>query len=100
MAEPRRKKLPREGFRRRINPYYDGMSKRQIAADVGKTTVRWLVVTVLAFAYWFFLLMLLSIILLGVWKVTFTQILLYSVILCVVTSIIYAGMLVHRRFYY
>lgn len=94
------KKLPREGFRRRINPYYDGMSKRQIAADISKTAVRWLVVTALAFVYWFVLLMLLSMILLGVWKVTFTQILLYSAVLCVVTSVVYALMLVHRRFYY
>ena len=96
----KRKKLPREGFRRRINPYYDGMNKRQIAADVSKSAAAWLAVTVLAYGYWFFLLMLLSIILLGVWHVTFPQILLYSGILCAVTSAVYALMQVHKRFYY
>lgn len=100
MAKPKRKKLPREGFRRRVNPYYDGMTKRQIAADVGKDTAKWAVVTVLAYGYWFFLLMLLSIILLGVWHVKFTQILIYAGILCVLTSVVYALMLVHRKFYY
>lgn len=100
MTKPKRKNLPRVGFRRRVNPYYDGMSKRQIAADVGKTTTKWLIVTVLAYAYWFFLLMMLSIFLLGVWHVTFFQILLYSGILCAVTSVVYALMLVHRKFYY
>ncbi len=96
----KRKRLPREGFRRRVNPYYDGMNKRQIAADVGKDTAKWGAVTVLAYGYWFFLLMLLSIILLGVWHVKFHQILIYSGILCAVTSVVYALMLVHRKFYY
>ncbi len=100
MAKAKSKKLPREGFRRRVNPYYDGMSKRQIAADVGKTTAKWLVVTLLAYVYWFFLLMLLSIILLGVWKVSFGQILWYSAGLCALTSIAYGISLVHKRFYY
>lgn len=100
MTKPKRKNLPRVGFRRRVNPYYDGMSKRQIAADVGKTTAKWLAVTILAYAYWFFLLMMLSIFLLGVWHVTFFRILLYSGILCAVTSVVYALMLVHRKFYY
>lgn len=96
----KRKRLPREGFRRRVNPYYDGMSRRQIAADVGKDTAKWLTVTALSYGYWFFLLMLLSIILLGVWRVKFYQILIYSGILCVITSVVYALMLVHRKFYY
>lgn len=96
----KRKKLPREGFRRRINPYYGDMTKRQIAADVGKTMAKWLVVTILAYAYWFVLLMLLSIFLLNIWHVKFTQILIYSGILCAITSVVYALMLVHRKFYY
>lgn len=100
MTKSPKKKLQREGFRRRINPYYGGMNKKQIAADISKTTAKWLGVTVLAYGYWFFLLMLLSIILLGVWHVTFVQILWYSGILCVVTSLVYAGVLVHRKFYY
>lgn len=96
----KRRRLPREGFRRRVNPYYDGMNKQQIAADIGKDTAKWAMVTALAYVYWFFLLMLLSIILLGVWHVKFHQILIYSGILCAVTSLVYALMLVHRKFYY
>lgn len=94
------KRAPREGFRRRINPYYQDMSKRQVTADVGKTAAKWAVVTVLAYGYWFFLLMLLSLILLGIWHVQFTQILIYAGILCGLTSVVYAGMQVHKRFYY
>lgn len=94
------KKLPREGFRRRHNPYYGNMTKRQITADVSKDTAKWLVVTLLAYGYWLLLLLLLSIILLSIWHVTFVQILLYSGILCAITSVIYACMLVHRKFYY
>lgn len=96
----KRKRLPREGFRRRVNPYYGDMTKREIAADVGKTTAKWLVVTVLAYVYWFVLLMLLSIFLLNIWHVKFTQILVYSGILCAVTSVLYALGQVHKRFYY
>lgn len=94
------KKPPREGFRRRINPYYGNMSKREIAADTAKTVLRWLVFTVLAYAYWFVMLLLFSIFLLNVWKVTFVQILIYAGILCAVCSVGYACVLVHRKFYY
>lgn len=94
------RKPPREGFRRRVNPYYGNMTKREIAADTAKTAFRWFVVTVLAYVYWFVMLLLFSIFLLNVWKVTFVQILIYSGILCAITSLIYAGVLVHRKFYY
>lgn len=93
-------KPPREGFRRRINPYYGGMTKRQIAEDVGKTVFRWVVGAVLAYVYWFVMLMIFSIFLLDVWKVTFTQILLYSGILAAVTAAIYGYVLIHRKLYY
>ncbi len=94
------KKPPREGFRRRVNPYYQGMNKRQVAEDVAKTTIRWLAGTVLAFVYWLAMLLIFSIFLLNVWKVEFTQILIYAAILGAVTSAAYAGVLVHRKFYY
>lgn len=94
------KKPPREGFRRRINPYYGNMSKREIAADTAKTVFRWLVFTVLAYAYWLVMLLLFSIFLLNVWKVTLVQILIYSGILCAICSVGYACVLVHRKFYY
>lgn len=96
--KPRRQ--PREGFRRRINPYYGGMNRREIAWDTAKTATRWLVVTVLAYGYWLAMLLLLSLFLVNVWKVSFTQLLIYSGILCGVTSVVYAGVLVHRKLYY
>lgn len=94
------KKPPREGFRRRVNPYYQGMNKKQIAEDVAKTTARWLLGTVVAFVYWVAMLLIFSIFLLNVWEVSFEQILIYSVILGIITSALYAGVLVHRKFYY
>lgn len=98
-AETKRK-VPREGFRRRINPYYEGMTKQQIARDVAKTAARWLLVTVLSFVYWLAMLLMLSVFLLNIWRVTIGKILLYSILLCLATSLIYAGVLVHRKLYY
>lgn len=94
------KKLPRVGFRRRVNPYYGNMNRRQITADVAKTAMKWVIFTVLAFLYWLVLLLLLSIFLLNVWKVTFPEILILSGILCGVSALVYAAVLVHRKFYY
>lgn len=98
-AESKRK-APREGFRRRINPWYAGMTKQQIARDVAKTAARWLLVTVLSFVYWLAMLLMLSMFLLNIWRVTIGKILLYSVLLCLATSLVYAGVLVHRKLYY
>lgn len=94
------KKPPREGFRRRINPYYGGMNKREIAEDIAKTTGRWLLGTVLGFVYWLAMLLIFSIFLLNVWKVNFAQILIYSAVLGVVTSLVYGYVLIHRKLYY
>lgn len=94
------KKPPREGFRRRINPYYGNMDRRQIAADVAKTAARWLVVTVLAYIYWLAMLLIFSIFLLNIWHVSLVQILIYAGILCAITSAVYAYVLVHRKLYY
>lgn len=95
-----RKRQPRPGFRRRINPYYGGMTKRQIAADTAKTTARWAMATVFFFAYWMAMLLLLSLFLLNVWHVKLTTLVIYAVILTVVSSAVYALVLVHRKFYY
>lgn len=94
------KKPPRPGFRRRVNPYYEGMSKKEIAKDTAKTTGRWAVATVFFYVYWLAMLLLASLFLLHVWYVTFPQIVIYTVILGTVSSLIYAGVLVHRKFYY
>ena len=94
------KKPPREGFRRRKNPYYEGMTRKQIAVDTAKTAFRWFLVSVFLFVYWMAMLLLASIILLNVWKPTLVDIIIWACILGTVSSLIYAGVLVHRKFYY
>ena len=56
-------------------------------------------VTALAFVYWVVMLLILSLILLNVWRVRFEQILDYSVILTVITSAAYLGRMLYRRFH-
>lgn len=90
----------REGFRRRVNPYYAEKNRRQIAADVAKTTFRWLIFTVLAYIYWTVMLLLISLFLLNVWRVTLVQILGYAGILCAISAAVYGYILVHRKIYY
>ena len=94
------KKPPREGFRRRINPYYGGMTRKQIAADTAKTAFRWFWGTVFLFVYWLSMLLLLSLFLLNVWKVSITSIIIYACILGAISSLAYAGVLIHKKFYY
>ena len=94
------KRQPREGFRRRINPSYGGMTRKQIVADTAKTAFRWFYVTVFLFVYWLAMLLLASIFLLNVWKTSIEEIILYACILGAVSSAVYAGVLVHRKFYY
>ena len=96
----KKKKPPREGFRRRIKPYYEGMTRKQIAADTAKTAFRWFLVTIFLFVYWLAMLLLASIFLLNVWKVTLVRIIIYASILGGISSIVYAVVLVHRKFYY
>lgn len=98
--ENKRKKPPREGFRRRKNSYYEGMTKKQIAIDTAKTAFRWFVGTVFLFVYWMAMFLLASIFLLNIWKVTLTELIVYACILGAVSSLVYAGVLVHRKFYY
>ena len=100
VKQSKQKKPPREGFRRRINPYYGGMNKRQIAQDIAKTTGKWLLATVVAYVYWLVMLLIASIFLLNVWKVSFVQILGWAGVLCAVTSLVYAYILIHRKLYY
>jgi len=76
------------------------MTKKQIAADTAKTALRWLLITVFLFVYWIAMLLLISMILVNVWKVTLTELIIYACILGALSSLMYAGMLVHRKFYY
>ncbi len=94
------KKQPREGFRRRVNPWYSGMTRREIAVDTAKTAFRWLAVSALSYVYWLAMLLLLSLFLLNVWHVSFVEILIYSGVLCAATALIYGCVLVHRKLFY
>lgn len=100
MTKQRNKKPPRVGFRRRVNPYYADMNKRQIAEDVAKTTGKWLLMVAAGYVYWLAMLLIASIFLLNVWKVTFEQILIWSGVLDAVTAVIYGYVLIHRKLYY
>lgn len=100
MKRESKKRPPREGFRRRKNSYYEGMTKKQIAADTAKTALRWFLITLFLFVYWGAMLLLLSMILVNVWKVTLTELIIYACILGGVSSLVYAYVLVHRKFYY
>lgn len=100
MPQNKTKKPPREGFRRRINPWYAGMTKKQVAVDVAKTAGKWVLVTVLAYVYWLVMLLLLSLFLLNIWHVKLVQLMLYAGVACAVTSLLYGGSLIHKKLYY
>ena len=76
------------------------MTRKQIAWDTAKTAFRWFVGTVFLFAYWMAMFLLASIFLLNIWKVTLVELIIYTCILGAVSSLVYAGVLVHRKFYY
>ena len=76
------------------------MTKKQIAADTAKTVFRWFLGTVFLFIYWLAMLLMASLFLLNVWKVSITNIIIYACILGAISSLAYAGVLVHKKFYY
>lgn len=76
------------------------MTRKQIALDTAKTAFKWFMGTVFLFVYWLAMFLLASIFLLNIWKVTLVELIIYSCILGAVSSLIYAGVLVHRKFYY
>ena len=76
------------------------MTKKQIAVDTAKTALRWVLVSVFLFVYWLAMLLLASIFLLHIWRVTIKQIIIYSCILGGISSAVYAWVLVRRKFYY
>lgn len=65
--------------------------------DAAKSFLAWAVVTGLSFLYWMAMLLLASLILLNVWHVTFERIVMISLVLMAVTSVGYAGILLHRK---
>lgn len=94
------KRPPREGFRRRVNPYYGNMNRRQIAADVAKTAAKWVGFVILSYIYWVAMLLLASIFLLNVWKVTLVQILVWAGVLGGISALVYGYILIHRKLFY
>lgn len=73
------------------------MTKKDYVLDAVKDIVGWLVVTAGAFIYWMVLLLILSLVLLSVWHVTFDEILQYSTVLTIITSLLYLGSVVRRH---
>lgn len=74
----------------------DTKLKEQIV-DIAKDVLLWAVVTGISFVYWLAVLMIASLLLVSVWHVKFDQLLDYSVILMVITSVIYIGIILKRR---
>lgn len=72
-------------------------SRKEYAVDAVKDLLAWIAVTVLAFFYWMAMLLLASLFLLNVWHVTFEKIVQISLVLTVITSLGYIGVLVYRR---
>ena len=65
--------------------------------DVVKCLIQWIVVSGLAFLYWMTVLLLASLFLLNVWHTSFEAILRYSIVLTVVTSIVYGIVIIRRK---
>ena len=76
----------------------NGGINRKRVEDVVKSLLQWLVVSCLGFAYWLAVLLLLSLFLNGVWYVAFEQLLTYSIVLAVITSVGYAIVMIRRKF--
>ena len=71
-------------------------NKKEFVVDVAKDFLKWVLVTAGSFVYWMVVLLILSLILLSVWKVTLEQIIQYAVILMVITSAGYLVRTVYR----
>ena len=74
-------------------------SKKEIALDIVKDFLIWIVVTGLAFVWWIAVLMIASLILLNGWMVTFQEILKITTALTVITSILYLIRIFYKKFH-
>lgn len=72
-------------------------NKWELVEDIVKSVIAWAVVSALGFLYWMAVLLLLSIFLMNIWHTSFDSILQYGIVLAVITSIVYAGILVYRK---
>lgn len=71
--------------------------KKELVTDVVKEILKWVAVTAIAFAWWMFVLLLLSLFLLNIWHITFEGILRYGIVFTIIISVIYTGNLIYRR---
>lgn len=71
--------------------------RKEAVIDIVKEVLMWTVVTALAFLWWMFVLLLISLFLVNVWHVTFVMLVRYGIVLTAVTSVVYGGKLVRRR---
>ena len=72
-------------------------NKKEVAEDVVKTLLQWIVVSGLSFLYWMAMLLLASIFLMNIWHTNFDEILRYGIVLAVITAIAYGSKLVRRK---
>lgn len=71
--------------------------QKEAVIDIVKEVLLWIVVTGLAFLWWMFVLLLISLFLVNVWHVTFMMLVRYGGVLTAITSVVYGGKLVRRR---
>ena len=71
---------------------------KEKAFEIVKSIMMWLVVIAGAFLYWMFVLLLISIFLMNIWKTSIESLLQYGIILTVITSIAYLVILLRRKF--
>lgn len=69
---------------------------KEQAIDAVKSVLIWVIVTGLAFLYWLAVLLIISLVLLNVWHVTFDSILKYAIVLTIITSLVYIARKVHK----
>lgn len=72
--------------------------KKELVVDVIKDFLAWVVVTAVAFVWWMAVLLIFSLILINVWKISFDSLLQYSLVLMSVTSLAYLVWVIYKRF--
>lgn len=73
--------------------------RKEHTMEIVKDVAGWVVVTVLAFAYWLVMLLFASLVLISIWNPTFDSLLDYSIILTVVSSGRYLIYILYKRFH-
>lgn len=71
--------------------------ENQYKVDIIKDVLSWMVVTALSYLYWMAMLLLISLFLLNIWHVKIDEIIGYSIILMIITSIGYLFTILRRR---